>query len=87
MLNCEKWQFCYVYADSVEDGEKLIQTALDAFGRIGVYKPSMEILRPLVLIPVTTGYEMIIKWLSAMSLQLFTDFNITYFTFSPQMLL
>uniref|UniRef100_A0AAX7UXW6 Peroxisomal multifunctional enzyme type 2 n=1 Tax=Astatotilapia calliptera TaxID=8154 RepID=A0AAX7UXW6_ASTCA len=40
--------------DSVEDGEKLIQTALDAFGRIGVYKPSMEILRPLVLIPVTT---------------------------------
>uniref|UniRef100_A0A669BQQ5 Hydroxysteroid (17-beta) dehydrogenase 4 n=1 Tax=Oreochromis niloticus TaxID=8128 RepID=A0A669BQQ5_ORENI len=35
--------------DSVEDGEKLIQTALDAFGRIGVYKPSMEILRPLVV--------------------------------------
>lgn len=49
-----KNEFCYVYADSVEDGEKLIQTALDAFGRIGVYKPSMEILRPLVLIPVTT---------------------------------
>lgn len=42
----------FAHPDSVEDGEKLIQTALDAFGRIGVYKRSMEILWPAVLTPV-----------------------------------
>lgn len=29
--------FSHVNTDSVEDGEKLIQSALDAFGRIGLY--------------------------------------------------
>lgn len=29
--------FRHAHTDSVEDGEKLIQTALDAFGRIGEY--------------------------------------------------
>uniref|UniRef100_A0A7N8Y5K0 Hydroxysteroid (17-beta) dehydrogenase 4 n=1 Tax=Mastacembelus armatus TaxID=205130 RepID=A0A7N8Y5K0_9TELE len=39
--------------DSVEDGEKLIQTALDAFGRIGAYSMCMAILclSEVILIP------------------------------------
>lgn len=37
---------CCACTDSVEDGEKLIQTALDAFGRIGKYCLWMEIMWP-----------------------------------------
>lgn len=33
MFNCV--YKCLCFTDSVEDGEKLIKTALDAFGRIG----------------------------------------------------
>lgn len=29
--------FVFFFTDSVEDGEKLIQTALDAFGQIGEF--------------------------------------------------
>lgn len=38
--------FCHVHTDSVEDGEKLIQSALDAFGKIGECCPFITILCP-----------------------------------------
>lgn len=36
-VNISSVIICCANADSVEDGEKVIQTALDAFGRIGAY--------------------------------------------------
>lgn len=81
---------CHAHTDSVEDGEKLIQTALDAFGRIGESFYGSAVAIRVYTYPKYCIIKLShVKWLLVMSLLLFQqiiELNLVKYLFIQMLL-